>query len=203
MHLLSLKRRLAPQAATAAGLRAGEGGATVVEFALVAPIFLAILCAIMEFSGVMFVQALLEGAAREASRYGITGRAPEGICHINREEKIREIIADTGVGVIDLDRLQMETLVYDSFEDVGQPEPFTDENGNGAYEPGEPYSDINGNGEWDEDMGAAGLGGPGSVVVYRLHYDWRVMIPLFVPFFGETVPLQANIAVRNELFPGT
>jgi hypothetical protein len=174
----------------------------VVEFALVAPPFLAILCAIMEFSGIMFVQTLLEGAAREASRYGITGRAPEGISHINREQKIREIIAATGVGVIDIDDLEMDTLVYDSFEDVGQPEPFTDENENGAFDPGEPYSDINGNGQWDEDMGAVGLGGPGSVVVYRLRYDWPIMIPLFVPFFGETVPLQANIAVRNELFPG-
>jgi hypothetical protein len=202
MHLLSLKRRPAPTAATAAGLGAGEGGATVVEFALVAPAFLAILCAIMEFSGIMFVQTLLEGAAREASRYGITGRAPEGISHINREDKIREIIAATGVGVIDLDRLDMDTLVYDSFEDVGQPEPFTDENESDAYDPGEPYSDINGNGQWDEDMGAAGLGGAGSVVIYRLRYDWPIMIPLFVPFFGETIALQANIAVRNELFPG-
>jgi hypothetical protein len=202
MHLLSLKRRPAPAAVPAEGLRAGEGGATVVEFALVAPAFLAILCAIMEFSGIMFVQTLLEGAAREASRYGITGRAPDGISHINREEKIRAIIAATGVGVIDLDHLEMDTLVYDSFEDVGQPEPFTDENANAAYDPGEPYNDINGNGQWDEDMGAAGLGGPGSVVVYRLRYDWPIMIPLFVPFFGDTIPLQANIAVRNELFPG-
>src|SRR5919106_3973208 len=114
MHLLSLKCRPAPTAAMAAGLRGCEGGATVVEFALVAPAFLAILCAIMEFSGIMFVQTLLEGAAREASRYGITGRAPEGISHINREQKVREIIAATGVGVIDIDDLEMDTLVYDS-----------------------------------------------------------------------------------------
>lgn len=56
----------------------GESGATIVEFALLAPVFLALLGAIMEFSGIMFAQTLLEGAAREASRYGITGQAPEG-----------------------------------------------------------------------------------------------------------------------------
>jgi hypothetical protein len=202
MHLLTLRRRVARPTHRAGALRACEAGATIVEFALIAPPLLAILCAIMEFSGVMFVQTLLEGAAREASRYGITGRTPDGISHINREQKIREIIQETGVGVIDLEQLHMETLVYDSFEDVGQPEPFTDENANAAYDPGEPYNDINGNGQWDEDMGAAGLGGPGSVVVYRLSYDWPIMIPMFVPIFGETVTLNANIAVRNELFPG-
>lgn len=172
------------------------------EFALLAPVFLALLGAIMEFSGIMFAQTLIEGAAREASRYGITGQAPEGIDHANREDKIREIIEDTGVGVIDIDELQMDTLVYKTFEDIGEPEPFSDENDNDAYDLGEPYQDINGNGQWDDDMGAAGLGGPGDIVVYRLAYDWPIMIPLFEPFFGETVTLRANIAVRNEPFPG-
>ena len=49
-------------------------------------------------------------------------------------------------------------------------------------------------------MGLAGLGGPGDVVVYRLRYDWNVMIPLFTPFFGDVVTLDANVAVRNEPF---
>jgi hypothetical protein len=94
----------------------------------------------------------------------------------------------------------MDTLVYENFGDVGQPEPFTDENANEAYDAGEPFNDINGNGTWDEDMGAAGLGGPGDVVVYRMSYDWSIIIPLFRPFFGDAITLQANIAVRNEPF---
>lgn len=65
---------------------------------------------------------------------------------------------------------------------------------------GEPYTDVTGNGTWDDDMGAAGLGGPGEIVVYRMTYDWPIMIPMFEPFFGDHVMLQANIAVRNEPF---
>ncbi len=34
-------------------------------------------------------------------------------------------------------------------EVVPIPEPFTDTNGNGAYDPGEPYTDTNGNGAYD------------------------------------------------------
>jgi hypothetical protein len=155
------------------------------------------LAAIMEFSGIMFVQTVLEGSAREASRYGVTGFTQEGV---SRDEQILQIVEENTYGVIDLDELVMETLVYDNFADVGQPEPFTDENGNEVYDEGEEFTDINGNGGWDEDMGAAGLGGPGAVVIYRMSYDWPIMIPLFRPIFGDTINIQANVAVRNEPF---
>ncbi len=174
-----------------------DRGNVIIEFALIAPVFLGMLGAVMEFSGIMFVQTILEGGAREASRYGITGSQPEGV---TREEMILEIIEGNTYGILDMAELDMETLVYESFGSVGQPEPFTDENGNGEYDDGEPYTDVNGSGGWDDDMGAAGLGGPGDVVVYRLSYDWNIMIPLFEPIFGETVTLQANVAVRNEPF---
>jgi Flp pilus assembly protein TadG len=178
--------------------RAAEDcGKAAIEFAFIAPVFLAMIGAIMEFSGIMFIQALLEGSAREASRYGITGFTTPGV---SREDQIMAIIADNTLGLIDLDELQMTTLVYENFGDVGQPEPFTDANDNDTYDAGEAFNDVNGNGAWDEDMGAAGLGGPGDVVVYRMSYDWDMMIPMFVPFFGESISLQANIAVRNEPF---
>ena len=181
----------------ARGAIVGDGGKAIVEFALVAPIFLGITLSIFEFSGIMFVQTLLEGGAREASRYGLTGQQPDGI---SRETMILQIVSENSFGIIDVDDLEMTTLVYDNFGEVGQPEPFTDENGNDAWDEGEPYVDVNGNGSWDDDMGAAGLGGPGDVVVYRMSYDWPIMIPLFQPFFGDHVTLQANIAVRNEPF---
>ena len=175
----------------------GDDGKAIVEFALVAPIFLGITLSIFEFSGIMFVQTLLEGGAREASRYGLTGQQPEGV---SRDDMILQIVSENSFGIIDIDELEMTTLVYESFDEVGQPEPFTDDNGNDAYDEGEPYVDSNGNGSWDDDMGAAGLGGPGEVVVYEMSYDWPIMIPLFQPFFGDHVTLQANIAVRNEPF---
>lgn len=175
----------------------GERGQAMVEFAFLAPAFIAILGAILEFSGIMFVQTILEGGARAASRYGITGATIEGV---SREDRIRAIMEDHSYGIVDMDHLEMETLVYENFGDIGQPEPFTDENGNDAYDAGEPFTDINGNGSWDPDMGAAGLGGPEDVVVYRVSYDWNIIIPFFRPIFGDSITLQSNIAVRNEPF---
>jgi hypothetical protein len=199
MSFLNLARPTLPAGAPRPAREAvvGDGGKAIVEFALIAPIFLAITLSIFEFSGIMFVQTLLEGGAREASRYGLTGQQPEGV---SRNAMILEIVSENSYGIIDVDELEMTTLVYGDFSDVGQPEPFTDENDNDAYDAGEPYTDVNGNGSWDDDMGAAGLGGPGEVVVYQMRYDWPIMIPLFQPFFGDHVRLQANIAVRNEPF---
>lgn len=174
-----------------------DSGAAMVEFALIAPLLLGMLCGILEFSGILFAQTLLEGGAREASRHGITGATEEGV---GREETILDIINENTFGIIDINELDVETLVYETFGDIGQPEPFTDENNNGTFDTGEAFSDVNGNGVRDDDMGVAGLGGPGDVVVYRLSYDWEIMIPLFEPFFGDEVILDASIAVRNEPF---
>jgi hypothetical protein len=200
MRLLDRPRQLpAPAPARRGAWRklAADGGKAMIEFAFIAPIFLGMIGAIMEFSGIMFIQALLEGSAREASRYGITGFTLPGV---SRDDQILAIVQKHTHGLIDLDELAMETLVYENFGDVGQPEPFTDLNANDAYDTGEPFNDVNGNGGWDEDMGAAGLGGPGDVVIYRMSYDWSIIIPMFRPFFGETITLRANIAVRNEPF---
>jgi hypothetical protein len=172
-------------------------GQAVIEFAFLAPIFIFMMGAIMEFSGIMFVQSILEGSAREASRYGLTGFAQGGV---SREDQILAIVEENTYGIIKMDDLRMETLVYENFGDIGEPEPFTDQNANSVWDNDEPFTDINGNGNWDPDMGAAGLGGPGDVVVYRMSYDWGIMIPLFSRWFGDAITLQSNIAVRNEPF---
>ena len=96
--------------------------------------------------------------------------------------------------------MTIDTLVYDTFSDIGKPEPFVDANANAAYDAGEVFTDVNGNGVWDADMGAAGLGGPSDVVVYQLTYDWGIVTPLMRRVMGETVEMVSSVAVRNEPF---
>ncbi len=172
-------------------------GVAALEFGLAAPVVLIAVAGLMDISAVMFVQSLMEGALRDASRYGITGYIPAGT---TREDEIRRIIADDTLGLIDMNRVVIQTLVYPGFSDVGQPEPFLDANGNGVRDPGESYTDLNGNGQWDADIGTAGLGGPGQVVEYKISYDWHVLTPVTVSFMGDNgvLPLSASLSVRNE-----
>ena len=175
----------------------GQEGAAMVEFALIAPALLAMIAGIFEFSGIFFAQTLLEGGAREASRFGIIGSSPNAAAG---EAAIQRIIRANSFGVIDANDVRIQTLAYDSFSAVGQPEPFEDANGNGSFDAGETFTDINGNKSRDDDQGEAGLGAANQVVVYRLSYDWDIMIPLFEPIFGEELTLEASVAVRNEPF---
>lgn len=52
-----------------------ERGATAVEFALIAPAFLATLLAILEVTIFLFAQMALQDAANQAARYFLTGQA--------------------------------------------------------------------------------------------------------------------------------
>jgi Flp pilus assembly protein TadG len=175
-------------------------GASAVEFALVAlPMFMTAI-GIIEVAMVLFVNVLLEGAVRDAARFGITGYVPQGT---DRAAVIRNIVQEYTVGLIDMSKVDIETLVYSNFSNIGQPEPFTDANGNGAWDAGEVYVDVNGNGQWDPDMGAAGVGGPGDVVLYTVTYDWSILTGLFKDVLGTNgeFTLRASVAVRNEPYP--
>lgn len=55
-------------------------GATAVEFAIIAPAFLATLIAVLQTCIFMFAQAVLQNAATEAGRYFLTGQAQNNNC---------------------------------------------------------------------------------------------------------------------------
>ena len=177
-----------------AALAASDAGSTAVEFALVLPLLLLFIIGSFESAIVLFIGSAIEAAVMEASRYGITGTE----AGVSRADKVMQIVEDSTYGLLDMDQVKMETLVYESFADIGKPEPFTDQDGNSSYNTGEPFVDVNGNGTWDEDMGEAGLGGPSDVVVYRLSYAWGVITPLMREIIGESVTHVSSVAVRNE-----
>ena len=175
-------------------LRREEDGSEAIEFALIFPGFLLIMVGAIELAMVTFIGAILESAMADASRFGITGGVPDGM---TREQYVTQIVAERTYGIVDLNEANIETLVYPSFGDIGKPEPFIDQNSNTIYDPGEPYTDVNGNGQWDSDMGAAGLGGPGEVVLYRITYTWGMLTPVLKPLIGS-ITQTATTAVRNE-----
>ena len=188
--------------ATMKRLRRNRKGSAVTEFAIAAPVVIMATVGIIEFSMILFVSSLLEGGLREASRFGLTGFQPNGL---TREERILKIVEDHTHGLVDGTAVNLSTLVYPSFDSIGQPEPFTDENSNGTFDAGEPYMDVNGNNQWDPDMGAAGLGGPEDIVLYTIEYDWPLMTGMLNSFVGNDgkIGLRASVGVRNEPYGTT
>lgn len=179
-----------------------ETGAAVVEFALALPPLVILIIGMFEVAVAMFMSTSVENGLREASRYGITGDAPAGL---TREAQILGIIEKNSYGMLDPATTHITFMKYDSFQDVGQPEPFTDTPApspkhNGQYDAGENFVDLNGNGKWDADRGVAGVGNSGEVVRYKVTYEWRLMTPLLSGMLGKNgvFHMSASVVVRNE-----
>ena len=170
-------------------------GVTTVEFAFAFPVLLSFMIGIAEVSNLMFLNIALENAVLHASRFGITGGVTEE--GQTRVERVREIVENQTFGRIPGDEIAIDTQVFQQFGDIGQPEPFGDANGNGSFDAGETYTDVNGNGMWDPDMGVAGLGGAGDIVLYRVRYT-APSLTGFMDWATQAVELSAAVAVRNE-----
>lgn len=171
-----------------------ESGGALVEAALGLPILLSTMIGVLEIATFMFTTAAVENAVLHASRYGITGRTEDGS---TREQQIRDVIEKQAFGRVDMDTVEIETLVYEQFADIGQPEPFSDDNDSGTWDEGEDYTDVNGNGAWDEDMSSAGLGEGGDIVVYRIRYNAQSLTG-FGDWAMKEIGISATVAVRNE-----
>lgn len=172
-------------------------GGSAVEFAITAPVVILAVVGSLEILMTMFVSTLMEGAIREASRFGKTGFVPAGS---TREAEIANIINTNTFGLVTIAPADIKIQAYEDFDSVGKPEPYTDDNGNGQYDDGEPYTDINGNGEWDADQGSDGAGGAGDVVRYTVTYPWGFMTPVMANYahLTEAINLSATVVIRNE-----
>ncbi len=177
--------------------RRDENGVTAIEFAFVAPVLCLLLFAILEFSTIMLVSSIMEGATNISSRLGATGYSAGGE---SRTQTILDSIKSSAGVLIDPNQLVVSAESYGDFSNIGQPEPYTDSNHNGHHDSGEPYTDVNGNGQWDADMGAAGYGGAGDIVVYTVSYPWHIMTPMMRQLLGHqgVYTITARAVVKNE-----
>jgi Flp pilus assembly protein TadG len=190
-----------------AGFARGTDGASATEFALVFPLAFFFIAGSFELGMLMFNQAAIEGAVREAARYGMTGQGTEE----ERTAAILEIVDRHTYGLVDPADISITTEVYEVFADVDDSEPYIDANANGQWDSGETYTDLDGDATFDADIGDSNVGAASEIVQYTIEYDWDMMILPFVtnmPFFppggmveNGTVHFVAKMTIRNEPFP--
>lgn len=172
-------------------------GVSSIEFAILAPTLLLLVFGILEFSAIMLVSNIMESATSITSRLGKTGYTTAGS---SREETILASVSTQTQGLIDTGQLSVSSKYYSQFDQIGDAEPWTDSDSDGVKDPGE-WTDVNGNGQWDADMGLAGYGGAGAVVVYTVSYPWPVMTPLLSNIIGNEAGnyiITARAVVKNE-----
>ncbi len=81
-----------------------KSGQSLVEFALVAPLFFLLVFGVIDFGRLFFTQATLQHALREAGRYAVTGNKlpgtnPETSQPYTRVESIKQIAKQAAMGL--------------------------------------------------------------------------------------------------------
>lgn len=154
----------------------------VVEFALVATPFFALMFAIIETAMVFFAGQVLETAAQDSARMIMTGQAQGSSWSANQ---FKQQVCSRIYGLFDCQNgIHVDVRKFSTFQNVQITNPVSNGtfNNNFVYEPG----------------------GPGDIVVVRLYYLWPVSLPTLgynlSDVNGSLRLITATAAFRNEPF---
>jgi Flp pilus assembly protein TadG len=147
---------LMPAALALSRLRRGKGGATAVEFALIAPVFVALLIAILQVGIVFFAEQALQTASVIASRLVLTGQAQNSAM---TQAQFQNAICPTVQTLFSCANIMVDVQNYSSFStaNISTPTLTYDSQGNVTN-------------TWSFAPGTAG-----SIVVVRFIYQWPVI----------------------------
>jgi len=134
-----------------------RGGATAVEFALIAPAFLGSLIAILQVASYLFAQQALQTAAVAAGRLILTGQVQNG--SVSQSTFKTNDVCPLLPTLFTCSNLYVNVQSYTNFGSASTAIPSLAISANGAM----------------GSTGAYSLGGPGEVMVLQLVYPWPVI----------------------------
>lgn len=170
-----------------------QGGTAITEFALVAPLFLLMLMGIFDYTWQMYAKQVLQGAVSNAGRASTleSNAADQSALDAKVRTEVLKVFSNATV--------TFRRKAYESYDDIGKPEPFTDSNNNNRYDAGECFEDLNNNGSWDSDRGSDGNGGAEDVVLYTASMKFKRILPVW-KMLGQPLEttLSATTVLRNQ-----
>ncbi|HQV03044.1 MULTISPECIES: TadE/TadG family type IV pilus assembly protein [unclassified Novosphingobium] len=179
----------------APNLASDSNGVTVVEFALIAPVFLLMLLGTFDLGQAIYLQGVFHGAVQDAGRDAGLESGAANLTAIDNQVML-QIKSVAPAGAIISSRRN-----YTTFNDVGTPEDFEDANNNNVYDDNECFTDVNGNDQWDSDRAANGLGGADDVVVYTATLSYDRIVPIGgMMGWSDRNTISASTVLRNQPF---
>jgi Flp pilus assembly protein TadG len=162
-------------------------GSAVVEFALVAPVFFALLFAIIETALMFFASQVLETITQNGARMISTGQAQSGqvvSCQVSgvstpcTQASFKTYVCSQIPALFNCTNLYVDVESYPSFSNVSL------------------SSQIDGSNNFISNNMQYSPGGPGDIVVVRLFYPWQ----LFVTGLGYNI---SNLSGNQRLLVAT
>jgi TadE-like protein len=189
-----------------------QSGVTVIEFAMIAPVFLFMLLGTFEIGYKIYMRSALNGAIQQAARNATLQDANDPTARRAIDDEARNILKAVNGSLTDAD-IQITRKSYLNFSNVERIEDYTDSNNNGTCDNNEPYVDENGNGTWGS-VGRADNGGARDAVLYSITVKYESIFPLgtFVRDaqdrdaaftlvgLGKTQTLSAQTLLKNQPF---
>lgn len=167
-----------------------------VEFALAGPLFLLILMGFFDYSWQIYAKSVLQGAVAQSARSSTLEAyiTDPSLLDQRVSAQVRNIFKDAEV--------KFTRAAFDSYEQIGKPEAYTDSNKNKRYDVGECYQDLNGNGQWDAvSSGKEGNGGADDIILYTASMKFRRVLPVWAMLNQpQEVTLSSSTILRNQPF---
>ncbi|MFN4114516.1 MAG: TadE/TadG family type IV pilus assembly protein [Sphingomonadaceae bacterium] len=174
-------------------IRNDQSGATIVEFALIAPTLMLLLTGLFELGHTMYVQSIVNGAMQEAGRNSTIENARINQIAAETRKKIR--------GVAPNATITFRRRNHQHYASIGKMEQFTDLNGDGRCNDGEPFEDLNDNGRRDRANGLGGQGNARDAVVFTVTVTYKRMLPMpSLAGWSPTNTVQGTTILRNQPF---
>lgn len=172
-----------------------ESGVSLIELAIILPLFLTLLIGAFEFAHTAYVRAILNGAVAKAARDNTLETAT--LNQTSLDNRVKALVGDVIGGAT----YTFQRKNYQSAADVKRPEDFEDNNNNGVRDTGECYNDYNNNGNWDPDRGRTGQGGASDYSTYTVTVEYPRILPLH-RFIGGNPKhrLQSEAILANQPF---
>ena len=173
-------------------IAADREGNAIIEFAILAPVFLLLLLGTFDLGQMVYGRAVLHGAVQEAARTSSLETANTD----EADQKVEDII----LPILPNATVTSSRVSYLDIADIGRPEAWNDLDDSGTCNDGETFTDENRNGVWDADVGKSGNGGANDVVLYTVTVDYQ---PVFkVPFMEQEDQrtLSATAVKKNQPF---
>jgi Flp pilus assembly protein TadG len=176
-----------------------QRGISVVEFALIGPMFISVLMATFDLGFGVYAKAVLQGSVENAARQASLENTEWTAIENDVKAQVLAVIpaADANTDI----SFTLDKKYYEDYDDVVLPEDFTDTNGNGKWDPTECYVDRNNNQTYDTNVGIAGRGGAQDVVSIKANVTYKRVFPLWALVGqADTQTIEASTYLRNQPF---
>ncbi len=180
-----------------AGLLQDRRGATVIEFAIIAPVMGLLLLGAFDTAHSLYMRSVLQGIVQKVARDSALESGTDTDQQTVLDNKVRASVK----AIANNATVTITRRFYRTFSDAAaaQAEAYTDTNHNGTCDQGEPYQDENLNNVWDRDGGDAGQGTAKDRTVYTVSLSYPRFFPLYKVIGGSnTTRISAATVLENQ-----